>query len=423
MTLILYWLESATLLYVCKHIIHLNKTRSYWRLICPILITLFWSAYVYFSDFTVPNTFVILINILLLYTEPWYFKACLVLVYTLIVNILSNTNIYLYCMISRTRSLENIQYYIYSDFFVFFNITVISIIAKRYIPPNTKPFQNIKLKGYLLIIFVSIIDFFLSSISSLLFYDSLNLMGKYLLIIAIIITIFISILLLILYFRLQHYHIILKERNIINQKMLALEERHYNEFRKKNEDLRAFRHDYNFHITVMQGLASQSNPEKLKNYVNDLSNIKEQVYYLSTNHPVSDAIVNYFYENSSENIQFELEGKFPENIFVNDSDLCVILSNLLKNATEAVEKESSILSPKIYILLYADTDHLSILVENTSTHFDSQSQNLATTKTDSLNHGFGLRNIRNIVNKYHGYLDLKHENNTFKATCYLRNIE
>lgn len=326
-------------------------------------------------------------------------------------------------MISQTRSLENIQYYIYSDFFVFFNITVISIIAKRYIPPNTKPFQNIKLKGYLLIIFVSIIDFFLSSISSLLFYDSLNLMGKYLLIIAIIITIFISILLLILYFRLQHYHIILKERNIINQKMLALEERHYNEFRKKNEDLRAFRHDYNFHITVMQGLASQSNPEKLKNYVNDLSNIKEQVYYLSTNHPVSDAIVNYFYENSSENIHFELEGKFPENIFVNDSDLCVILSNLLKNATEAVEKESSILSPQIYILLYADTDHLSILVENTSTHFDSQSQNLATTKTDSLNHGFGLRNIRNIVNKYHGYLDLKHENNTFKATCYLRNIE
>lgn len=102
--------------------------------------------------------------------------------------------------------------------------------------------------------------------------------------------------------------------------MLALEERHYNDFCKKNEDLRAFRHDYNFHIMVMQELAKHPNPDKLKNYVNDLSNIKEQVYYLSTNHAVSDAIVNYFYENSPQNVLFELEGKFPENIFVNDSD-------------------------------------------------------------------------------------------------------
>ena len=423
MTLILYWLELMTLLLICRNMLHLNRTRTHWRFLCSSFLALFWSAYVYFSNFTVPNTVAILITILLLYTEPWYFKSCLVLVYTLIINILSNINIYLYCIISHTHSVEDIQYYIYSDFFVFFFISVMTFIAKKYIPSNTKPFQNIKLKGYLLIILVAIIDFFLSSVSSLLFYDSLNLVSKYLLVIAIIITIFISILLLILYFRLQHYHVILKERNIINQKMLALEERHYNDFRKKNEDLRAFRHDYNFHITVMQGLAMQPNLDKLRNYVNDLSNIKEQVYYLSTNHPVSDAIVNYFYENSPKNIHFELEGKFPENMFVNDSDLCVILSNLLKNATEAVAKETSLLRPKIYILLYADADHLSILIENTSTHLDSQIHNLTTTKTDSLNHGFGLRNVQNIVNKYHGYLGLKHEDDTFKATCYLRNME
>ena len=98
-------------------------------------------------------------------------------------------------------------------------------------------------------------------------------------------------------------------------------------------------------------------------------------------------------------------------------------ANLLKNASEAVEKETSSRSPKIYMSLYADTEYLSILIENTSTHLDSQIQNLTTTKADSLNHGFGLRNVKNIVNKYHGYLDLQHENNIFRAICYLRNIK
>lgn len=423
MTLILFLLELTTLLCLGKNILHLDRTQTFWRLLCISLITLCWSCYVYFSNITIPNTFAVLAIILLLYTEPWYFKSCLVLVYSLLVNITSNINIYLYCMLFQTRSIDNMHYYIYSDVVVLLGSSVLSFILRRHIPSDTKAFQNINVKGYLLIIAVALIDFFLSGVSSLLFYDSLNLTGKYLLVIAIIITIFISILLLILYFYLQHYHVILKERNSINQKMLALEERHYNDFRKKNEDLRAFRHDYNFHIMVMQELAKHPNPDKLKNYVNDLSNIKEQVYYLSTNHAVSDAIVNYFYENSPQNVLFELEGKFPENIFVNDSDLCVILSNLLKNASEAVEKETSSRSPKIYMSLYADTEYLSILIENTSTHLDSQIQNLTTTKADSLNHGFGLRNVKNIVNKYHGYLDLQHENNIFRAICYLRNIK
>ena len=44
------------------------------------------------------------------------------------------------------------------------------------------------------------------------------------------------------------------------------------------------------------------------------------------------------------------------------------------------------------------------------------------TKMDSQNHGFGLKNIRDIVKKYNGNLELTCEKNIFKATCYLRNI-
>ncbi len=80
----------------------------------------------------------------------------------------------------------------------------------------------------------------------------------------------------------------------------------------------------------MQGFVAKLDLRGLKNYVEHLSGIKEQMYYISTNNSVCDAIVNYFYENLDKNIEFKCDGKFPESIFVNDSDLCVVFSNLLK---------------------------------------------------------------------------------------------
>ncbi len=172
----------------------------------------------------------------------------------------------------------------------------------------------------------------------------------------------------------------------------------------------------------MQGFVAKLDLRGLKNYVEHLSGIKEQMYYISTNNSVCDAIVNYFYENLDKNIEFKCDGKFPESIFVNDSDLCVVFSNLLKNAVEAVAKEDKENYPKIYIFLYANAEYLSIIIENTCTYLNNTIQTLPTTKMDSQNHGFGLKNIRDIVKKYNGNLELTCEKNIFKATCYLRNI-
>ena len=89
---------------------------------------------------------------------------------------------------------------------------------------------------------------------------------------------------------------------------------------------------------------------------------------------------------------------------------------------EAVSKEDKENYPKIYIFLYANAEYLSIIIENTCTYLNNTIQTLPTTKMDSQNHGFGLKNIRDIVKKYNGNLELTCEKNIFKATCYLRNI-
>ena len=84
-------------------------------------------------------------------------------------------------------SVKNMNYYLYSDILVLLFIILTSFIIKKYISFPTELFRYLSGKSCFLILFVAIIDFFLSSVTSLLFYDTLNLVGKYLLIMCIVI--------------------------------------------------------------------------------------------------------------------------------------------------------------------------------------------------------------------------------------------
>ena len=199
-------------------------------------------------------------------------------------------------------------------------------------------------------------------------------------------------------------------------------------------DLRAFKHDYNYHITAMQALAQNNNFEDLKIYVEKLTQIKANVYFISTNNVIADAIINYFYENLPKNTEFKIDGKFLENTFVSNDDLCVIISNLLKNAYESIcritptdqisDKNNKQQTDKhIYVSLYNDENNITMYIENTCTSLPNQSgTNFFTLKSDSINHGFGLKNVNNTIKKYNGKLELKSEKNTFYTYVFLHNI-
>ena len=93
---------------------------------------------------------------------------------------------------------------------------------------------------------------------------------------AIYTMIVLSIVILILYFRIVHIHSELEQLSNVKSKMLSLEEKHYKDMLQKNTDLRAFRHDYNYHITAMQALAQNDDFDALKAYVNQLTTIKQK---------------------------------------------------------------------------------------------------------------------------------------------------
>lgn len=424
MRIFLFCLELITIYLIFKNIIRLKQNTSRLTFVCSSILTLMYCIHIFIHNKSIiPYSLVVTVIIYILFNGKWYLKLSWLCICSLLLSLLPMLLVLFFCMITSININLMTAYYKYFDLAVLLIVPSFTILFRKRFSKFTPLLRKVSFKGYCLIIFVAVIDFFLSSISSLLFTNELSMFGRKLIILAIFVMIAMSVILLTLYFRLQHYHLMLQQTNYINQKMLELEKQHYHELRQKNIDLRAFRHDYNSHITALHGLAADNDLFGLKNYVKQLSDVKEFLHDWDTNHPVADAIVNYFYEHLPADTTFQQEGKFPEHLFVTDSDLCVVLSNLLKNATEAVGKQPEQDERKIYILIYANEEYLSITVENTSLPVpQTQLELLTTTKTDTLNHGLGLKNIRTIVEQYQGSLSLQYKDNLFTACAILRNI-
>lgn len=132
-----------------------------------------------------------------------------------------------------------------------------------------------------------------------------------------------------------------------------------------------------------------------------------------------DALVNYKYAAAdAEGIQMHCRLEVPAELFVEGTDLCVILENLLNNAMEAVQKlpeEERSVSLAVQLIKGA----LFIKVENPyqgEIIMDRQG-NIQSNKTGE--HGIGLLSVKKTAEKYGGEVTISHENMTFRVTVML----
>lgn len=94
----------------------------------------------------------------------------------------------------------------------------------------------------------------------------------------------------------------------------------------------------------------------------------------------------------------------PSELSVESSDLSGLMMNLLDNAIDASKKEKN---GDIHIRMHIMKSYLSIQVKNkVSEDVLKTNPQLHTSKTDSEKHGYGLKIIRSIVEKYNGMINI-----------------
>ena len=202
-----------------------------------------------------------------------------------------------------------------------------------------------------------------------------------------------------------------KEMNrliLLKDKCISEQTEQYKTAMNKERELRRFRHDYNAHMTAVSGLLANEEYDKLKEYIKSMGYFKEKFNLVNSGNIITDAVFNQYKELcDKDNIEFEISGKLPENFNMAETDLCVLFSNLMSNAYEAAvqcEKDSSIIRTQIR----NNDDDVFIKMSNSVNGEVVFKNGLPVTdKPDMKNHGFGVENILEVVERNGGHVEWK----------------
>lgn len=194
--------------------------------------------------------------------------------------------------------------------------------------------------------------------------------------------------------------------------------------------IRKVRHEMKNHLANIKGLAETRQYGEIEEYIQRMdASMQALEYKYATGNAVTDVIINDKWRRAEKSgIRFEADFRYDGDIPV--FDVGIILDNLLDNAIEACEK----LEPGkgfIRLDLKQKKQFLLLTVEN---RFDGnmlmrEGNSLPQTTKQSARpemvteHGIGLKNVRDIAERYYGGLKIKTNKDMFHITVMLQQGE
>ena len=116
----------------------------------------------------------------------------------------------------------------------------------------------------------------------------------------------------------------------------------------------------------------------------------------------------------SKGVELIIEGDLKGlKVPVEDTDMCVILANLLNNAVEGV-LETGKEEKKVHVKIARIKQFQIIKIENECVLSELSKDSLISKK--GAGHGYGLKNVRETAEKYGGVLDYYVKDGVFTAT-------
>lgn len=175
-------------------------------------------------------------------------------------------------------------------------------------------------------------------------------------------------------------------------------------------------HEYKNQIECVESLLEKKEYVKLEEYVKGIcGRLDKELDAIDTNHVIVNAILNTKYQEAEANgIVFVLRVNDLSKLRIADEDIVTILSNLLNNAIEACKKCDS--SRRILKLKFVnEVGMIKIGVRNTFNNpiLYENGEIKSTKMLQAEEHGVGIRNIIEVIEKYDGSYVIKNDDQEF----------
>lgn len=174
-------------------------------------------------------------------------------------------------------------------------------------------------------------------------------------------------------------------------------------------------HEFKNHMDCIASLIQHEEYSRLNSYISGIQReLNRHHDLMDTNNKLINTILNSKYiEAGEKNILLVVKANDLSDIVIDDQDMVILLSNLINNAIEACEKgvkkiiKLKLIKEPKWFIVSASNNYEQKPVKEEGKYITSKFQ-------DANNHGIGIENIKDVIEKYEGTYSIKDENNIFQ---------
>lgn len=210
-----------------------------------------------------------------------------------------------------------------------------------------------------------------------------------------------------------------QNKELLNQSMkdqMVLQKKQYQYYLQNIEKERIFRHDQRHRNSVLLKVLENGDIETAKEIINkEQAEVETISVPIFCDNPIINAVFAEYYENAEKKrLHFSVKLHLPDKLTCDETELCVILSNLLENSLAAAKSyisvESKYLNGKL--LFNIKNDYTGEVKKNSKGYYIS---------TKHSGEALGLKSVEAMLKPYGGMLIVEDDNNIFNVFISLNN--
>lgn len=214
-----------------------------------------------------------------------------------------------------------------------------------------------------------------------------------------------------------------KAKSELLRLQLSEQKERIEEINEMYSEILQIRHDMKKCVTCAAAMIDRGSVGEAKEYLEKTAHEKVgtvKEYIILESKAVSAVINSKLSQCRKENIEITASATDYIDKF-NETDISILLANLFDNAIEACRK----LEGRRYISFLAEKNkgYLRIIMKNTAPESEEKNKKLITTKPDKKNHGYGIKTVKELTEKYEGMYDFICEKGEFTADIWLKILE